>query len=1285
MAGRLTPFESSPRAFISYARADGADVARALRSRLEAEHPEVTLWLDRERMVGGVGWWKQITEALDQVEILIMVLTPGAVKSDVAAKEWRYARQQGVRVCPVFNPQLPPDFAALPLWMRKAHCYDLNQEWATFIAYLQSAGRDTRVPFMAPDLPEGYVARPAERGALLSSLLDETGESPRAVTVAFHGPGGVGKTSLACSVCHAENVISAFDDGILWARLGEKPNLQGELTKLYAALTGERPPFVDVDDAAIQLAEKLDQKTCLLVIDDVWSANDLRPFLRGGKGCARLVTTRQLDVLSEAGAERTSVGKMTTEQAVELLGSRIEVSQADTPSLRSLGRRLGEWPLVLKLAGSQLAARMARGDSLAGAVTYVNRALDKRGIVALDRPNTGERADALASTIRASLELLPEADRDRCAQLAVFRGDEILPLGALSVLWGLDAFETEDLVLRLDNAALLEFDLKNGSVRVHAVLRAYFASMLQDVKALHAQLAGAWLEKSHDLPDPYAWTWIGWHLVEAAQPQRLAELLLDFNWLRTRIAHVPVQDVLQDFALLEDTFELRTLRDALRLALPGLAFDPGQLPEQLKGRIVPGQSPALDRLLNDAGAGAPGRRLALADASLIRPGGALLGTLKSHTGAVLSLAISPDGRELLSASEDWTLRLWSLETSAITRVFEGHLGIVRDLAFAAGGRTILSVSDDRTLRVWDAETRTSRVFRGHTLAVQGVAVTPDGGVAATVSEDGSVRLWNLAKETSKAIYRGRDHQLIAVALTPDGGKVVFGAGDWTLRAIDVATGKETVFQGHGGTVRALAISPDGSRVISGADDGSVRIWSLETGEPLATMTGHAGAVDAIAIEPEGRKAFSGGRDKSLRVWDLDANGQAGVFAGHAGYVTSVVISPATRQPISGSTDGTIRLWNVDHADQARAAAHSTAVSLLAMTADGSIVVSGGQAGDPVVWEAGAASASGDAGTGPRTAPRIAGALSGHRHGVNAVQITAGGTRAVTCSRDRDLRVWDLATRSATSVLGGHSAEVLDVDISADGLTCASFSRDRTLRAWSVAEGRCTRVLVSLENARMLSALRDPDPLLAEVSALPAVDVFSKRIPKDITFALSPSGEVVVFGFDSTLCVWNVQTGIVTDHEMPDFGLVAAAYNADSSAVLLGSLFGRLALWRFGGPMVMMDGHSSRILNVAMTADGRSAVSAARDGSFCVWDLGSGGLARQFQGSVDKPDAVAIAADTGMAFTVAGDTLVAIDTTTGKPQSSLTLDHQITTIALTLTGARLVVGDQSGGVHFLSLM
>jgi hypothetical protein len=83
------------RIFISYARRDGEAFANALRSRIEAEKPEITVWQDRSQMEGGVGWWKQITTALEGVEFLVLVMTPAALTSEVSQKEWRYARQAG--------------------------------------------------------------------------------------------------------------------------------------------------------------------------------------------------------------------------------------------------------------------------------------------------------------------------------------------------------------------------------------------------------------------------------------------------------------------------------------------------------------------------------------------------------------------------------------------------------------------------------------------------------------------------------------------------------------------------------------------------------------------------------------------------------------------------------------------------------------------------------------------------------------------------------------------------------------------------------------------------------------------------------------------------------------------------------------------------------------------------------------------------------------------------------------------------------------------------------------
>ena len=91
-AGTIKRAES-PRVFLSYARADGERFATQLRQRLLDEN--IPLWQDRIGMEGGKDWWLQITEALDVVEFLVLVMTPAAMGSETVRKEWRYARQQG--------------------------------------------------------------------------------------------------------------------------------------------------------------------------------------------------------------------------------------------------------------------------------------------------------------------------------------------------------------------------------------------------------------------------------------------------------------------------------------------------------------------------------------------------------------------------------------------------------------------------------------------------------------------------------------------------------------------------------------------------------------------------------------------------------------------------------------------------------------------------------------------------------------------------------------------------------------------------------------------------------------------------------------------------------------------------------------------------------------------------------------------------------------------------------------------------------------------------------------
>lgn len=159
---------------------------------------------------------------------------------------------------------------------------------------------------------------------MIHYLLDEKRAEPIAITAALRGAGGYGKTTLARALCHDERVQEAFDDGILWVTLGEQPgNLVNKVEDLIYALNHEKPGYASLDAASARLVELLADRDILLVVDDAWNSIHLKPFLQGGKRCARLITTRDERAIPQQ-AQRIQVDAMRIGEAVQDLLSPAE-------------------------------------------------------------------------------------------------------------------------------------------------------------------------------------------------------------------------------------------------------------------------------------------------------------------------------------------------------------------------------------------------------------------------------------------------------------------------------------------------------------------------------------------------------------------------------------------------------------------------------------------------------------------------------------------------------------------------------------------------------------------------------------------------------------------------------------------------------------------------------------------------------------------------------------------------------------------------------------------------
>jgi hypothetical protein len=400
------------RTFISYSRKDGAKFAAELRAWLEKRN--LSVWQDIGSLEGGTDWWSQIETVLrsDKLQHFILVVTPAALASPIVRDEIRLARQGGKTVCPIKGPRLT-DLDKLPRWIGQIYDRDIAEHRATLIRVLQDESRPRRVPMMAPKRPLDFVQRPKEFHALKAQLLDPKGDAVAAITAALRGAGGYGKTTLAKALAHDPDIQDAYFDGILWAELGEKTErLLATISDLIVSLTGERPGLETVNAASAKLAEALGKRSILMVVDDVWREQDLRPFLEGGAWCSRLVTTR-IDSVLPSTALRQPVDAMQRGEALELLSAGLPEDQVagERANLAKLAARLGEWAQLLKIVNGFLRDRVKANELPPVAIAGANKRLDAKGFVAFNPEDESDRTKTVARTIEISLDLLSEAKR----------------------------------------------------------------------------------------------------------------------------------------------------------------------------------------------------------------------------------------------------------------------------------------------------------------------------------------------------------------------------------------------------------------------------------------------------------------------------------------------------------------------------------------------------------------------------------------------------------------------------------------------------------------------------------------------------------------------------------------------------------------------------------------------------------------------------------------------------------------------------------------------------------
>lgn len=568
--------------------------------------------------------------------------------------------------------------------------------------------------------------------------------------------------------------------------------------------------------------------------------------------------------------------------------------------------------------------------------------------------------------------------------------------------------------------------------------------------------------------------------------------------------------------------------------------------------------------------------------------GAWLQTFEGHEEWVKSVALSADGKRVVSGSYDHTVRVWDAHTGECLRTLEGHTGWVMAVALSGDGKVVASGSTDKTARVWD--TRTGQCLHKlgkHGSRLSAVAISGDGTIVVTGCHDHSVCVWDVPSKRCVRTLAGHCGPVLSVALTEDGSRVVSGSDDNTIRVFDVQSGKcERILLGHGSGIASVAMSADGACIFSGSYDKTVRVWDASSGRCLQTLEGHRSGVESVASCADGARVVSGSYDHTVCVWNTWSGECVQRLEGHTGPLRSVAIDGAGERVVSGSADKTVRAWDVRSNGGAMALeGHQDWVMSVALSFNGKRILSGSEDRTIRMWDA-------------RSGECIW-TFAGHLGEVKSVAISLDDKLIVSGSEDRTVRVWDAHSRKCLLSLEGHADWVKAVAIDGSGTCIVSGSGDRTVRVWDAQSGDCVRTL--------------------EGHRGPVRSV-----------AIDGSGKRIVSGSeDRTARVWDAQTGECLQTLGWHGGSVkAVAVNAEGTILLSGSEDGAVRVWdtESGECVQTLRGHGGEVKSVAFSADGTRIVSGSADRTIRVWDAQSGDCVRTLEGHRDLVKSVALSTD-----------------------------------------------------------
>ncbi len=669
----------------------------------------------------------------------------------------------------------------------------------------------------------------------------------------------------------------------------------------------------------------------------------------------------------------------------------------------------------------------------------------------------------------------------------------------------------------------------------------------------------------------------------------------------------------------------------------------------------------------------------------------------------LGLLLAMEGAKRASG-DDVNIALYrALEVQNERRVMLGHDGIVFHVAVSPDGRRVLSGDGSNLVIVWDGGSgQELHRLDEHTGFIRGVGFSPDGRAAFSVADDGTARLWDVETGVCEHVLR-HGKEVGCGAMSPDGAVFYTGCADGSVHAWETRTGLErSAMSGHAAGVSIVRASADGSMVLTLGEDHVARVHDARSGAVLHDLPLESGAelweqwLEYAAFVP-GDRVITRSRTGAVEMWDARSGkgtGRLGEPGAKAGRVWASADGRLVM--IQWVTQGyEFEVWD---------AAEGKRVSRLEVRAPEGLSVAPRTAFSPdgkvVALVLGERVCPFDVATGRAGAP-----LRGHVLGTNTLAFFGDSQRMVTGGADLAVREWTLAPLRESRGLARRLAEpgvALDA-LASDGMTALVVRRAPAARGREVVDTRSGATVTELDvpfGEDGIGWSRDHRLLCANTGGRMRVwDTVARRLLVDdpepvLPSSVSDDGRFLaalrdgIYAPGDRLSVYDLSTGkAVMDVREKDAHCTRAVLSPDGTKLLTANGHHRVCrVWDVakGAVAHSFPTHPAYVTDVAWTPDGKRVIEFSIDTTARVYDAATYALVATIEGLPAMESGLSVSPDGGLVAILAPLELDLHEVETGRRVAQWKHNGTIARVAFTPDGHDLVQMMDGGVIRYLPL-